>query len=57
MREKHAMTKENMIAAAPDMLAILQVLVNAMPAGGGMVRFDGDELAAARAAIRRAMGG
>ena len=43
-----------LISAAPDLLAILQTLTNAMPKNGGTVRFDGDELAAARAAIAKA---
>ena len=43
-------------AAAPELLAVLAVLVDAMPVNGGMVRFDGDELAAARAAIAKARG-
>lgn len=43
-----------LIAAAPELLAALLPLVNASPVNGGMIRFDGEELAAARAAIRKA---
>lgn len=46
----------SLIAAAPDLLAALLPLVEASPVGGGMIRFDGDELAAARAAIAKAKG-
>jgi hypothetical protein len=42
------------ILAARELLAALRPLVECMPVGGGMVRFDGDELAAARAAIAKA---
>ena len=45
-----------LIAAAPELLAALQAITAAMPLNGGMVRFDGDELAAARAAIAKATG-
>jgi hypothetical protein len=44
----------NLQAAAPDLLAALSTIVSAMPKDGGMVRLDGDELAAARAAIAKA---
>lgn len=40
--------------AAQALLASLSTLVDAMPLSGGMVRFDGDELAAARKAIAMA---
>ena len=43
--------------AAHDLLAALLPLVEASPVGGGMIRFDGDELQAARAAIAKATGG
>ena len=43
-----------LIAAAPDLLAALSTIVSAMTKEGGMVRLDGDELAAARAAIAKA---
>jgi len=46
----------SLIAAAPDLLEALRTIVSAMPKDGGMVRFDGDELAAARAAIAKAVG-
>lgn len=42
--------------AAHDLLAALLPLVNASPVDGGMIRFDGDELQAARAAIAKATG-
>ena len=45
-----------LIAAAPDLLAALLPLVEASPVGGGMMRFDGEELAAARNAIAKAKG-
>jgi hypothetical protein len=41
-------------AAAADLLRALRTIVDAMPKDGGMVRLDGDELAAARAAIAKA---
>ena len=40
--------------AAAALLAALRTIVDAMPKDGGMVRLDGDELAAARAAIAKA---
>jgi len=40
--------------AAAALLAALRTITDAMPKAGGMVRFDGDELAAARAAIVKA---
>lgn len=40
--------------AARALLDSLSVLVNATPKNGGMIRFDGDELAAARKAIQMA---
>lgn len=43
-------------AAAPELFKALAPLVDAMPVNGGMVRFDGDELAAARAAVAKARG-
>lgn len=43
--------------AGPKLLAALATIVAAMPKDGGMVRLDGDELAAARAAIALATGG
>ena len=46
----------DLVAAAPDLLAALLPLVECMPINGGMVRFDGEELAAARAAIAKAKG-
>lgn len=45
-----------LVAAAPDLLAALLPLVEASPVNGGMIRFDGDELDAARAAIAKAKG-
>jgi hypothetical protein len=54
--ENETMTTNQRSATAMELLAILQSLVNAVPVGGGMIRFDGDELAAARAAISRASG-
>lgn len=51
-----AAANASLIAAAPDLFAILQTLTNAMPKYGGIFRFDGDELAAARAAIAKATG-
>lgn len=45
-----------LFAAAPELLAALLPLVEASPVNGGMIRFDGDELAAARAAIAKAKG-
>lgn len=42
--------------AAPELLAVLETIVNAMPVNGGMVRLDGDILASARAAIAKANG-
>lgn len=46
----------NLFAAAPRLLASLATLVDAIPKDGGMIRFDGDELAAARAAVASARG-
>lgn len=56
MSFKQATTEANarLIAAAPELLAALLPLVNASPVNGGMIRFDGEELAAARAAIAKA---
>ncbi len=45
-----------LIAAAPELYMALKVIVDCMPKDGGMVRLDGDELAAARAAIAKATG-
>jgi hypothetical protein len=43
--------------AAHDLLAALLPLVEGSPVSGGMIRFDGDELRAARAAIAKAREG
>lgn len=48
--------ESDLVAAAPELLAALLPLVEASPVNGGMIRFDGDELAAARAAIAKAKG-
>jgi hypothetical protein len=45
-----------LVAAAPDLLAALLPLVEASPVGGGMIRFDGDQLQAAIDAIAKARG-
>lgn len=50
-------TTEQTDARLAAALAALRTIVNAMPADGGMVRLDGVELAAARAAIAKAEGG
>jgi hypothetical protein len=47
--------REKMVRdAAHDLLAALLPLVEASPVDGGMIRFDGDELRAARNAIAKA---
>ena len=51
-----SLANAKLLSAAPELLAALKVLVDAMPIAGGMVRFDGDELSAARAAIAKALG-
>lgn len=48
--------ESDLVAAAPELLAALLPLVEASPVNGGMIRFDGDELDAARAAIAKAKG-
>ena len=49
--------REKMVRdAAPDLLAALLPLVEASPVGGGMIRFDGDQLQAAIDAIAKAQG-
>ncbi len=45
-----------LISASPELLAALLPLVEASTVSGGMIRFDGDELQAARAAIAKATG-
>ncbi len=45
-----------LISASPELLAALLPLVEASTVSGGMIRFDGDELEAARAAIAKATG-
>jgi len=45
-----------LVSAAPELLAALLPLVEASTVSGGIIRFDGDELQAARTAIAKATG-
>lgn len=55
-KAKHEIGGDPLSDNAPDLLAQLKSIVDAMPVNGGMVRLDGDELAAARTVILKATG-